>query len=317
MAVQLVIKLRETLQIDMSAYNLINFPNINALAKFITETTRECQNVPIHSGLSDLLVEIQLGDPQKRPLFLMPSVGGEVYFHRNLVHYLDSKQPVYGIQAQGLDGKTKPFTQIEAMATHYIEVIRTYQPKGPYFLGGYCLGGMIAFEIAKQLHALDQPVALLAMIDTRSPEQISAQMDIQMLIQIFGGNPENLSASFLNQLKQLELEEQLQCVLNEQKRSNQSILPIDLDTKQILYLFRFYQVNLQAMHNYQPREYPGKIIFFRAQEKATDIQNDITSTWINLAQEGMEIIDIPGSHATMYDFPHVQVLAKRLSSYLE
>ncbi len=115
MAVQLIAKLRETLQTDFSTHTLLNAPTITALANFIEKTTPELLNQALPSSL----VEIKAYNNIKQPLFLIHPVGGHVYFYRNLANHLDSEQPVYGIQAQGLEGETEPMTQIEEMATHY------------------------------------------------------------------------------------------------------------------------------------------------------------------------------------------------------
>src|SRR5439155_9094971 len=94
---------------------------------------------------------------------------GQVLIYREFAQLLGADQPVYALQAQGLDGKRPPHTTIEAMAAHYLDEIRTVQPEGPYFLGGFCLGAVIAFEMAQQLHAHGERVALLAALDASGP----------------------------------------------------------------------------------------------------------------------------------------------------
>ncbi|HAJ64533.1 MAG TPA: non-ribosomal peptide synthetase, partial [Cyanobacteria bacterium UBA8543] len=111
------------------------------------------------------LVAIQPGS-SKPPLFCIHPVGGNVLEYLNLVRYLGSEQPIYGLQAQGLDGKQTPLNRVKDMAAYYIKEIRTLQPEGPYFLAGYSFGGLVAFEMAQQLHAQGQKVALLALCDT-------------------------------------------------------------------------------------------------------------------------------------------------------
>ena len=111
------------------------------------------------------LVPIQpLGS--KRPLFFVHGAGGTVIIYRDLVRHLGTDQPVYGLQAQGLDGKQSCLTSVEDMASHYLEAIRTIQPEGPYLLGGLSFGGTVAFEMARQLQAKGEEVALLALLDT-------------------------------------------------------------------------------------------------------------------------------------------------------
>ncbi|HID99343.1 MAG TPA: amino acid adenylation domain-containing protein, partial [Thiotrichaceae bacterium] len=174
LAIQLIPKLRETFQTEVSANNLLNSPLIATLAEFIEETTSSAPDVsrPVRQALPANLVEIQKGDSQKTPLFLIHPIGGHIYIYRDLAYHLGSEQPVYGIQAQGFEGEAEPLSRIEDMATLYINAMRTRQPEGPYFLGGTSFGGMIAFEIAQQLQTLGQEVASLIMMDTPGPGQM-------------------------------------------------------------------------------------------------------------------------------------------------
>ncbi len=102
----------------------------------------------------------------KPPFFLVHGWGGDVFVFLGLARQLAPDQPAYGLQAVGLDGKSPRHTTLENMAAHYVQEIRSFQPEGPYYLGGYSMGGLIAFEMAQQLHRLGQRVALLALFDT-------------------------------------------------------------------------------------------------------------------------------------------------------
>ena len=114
------------------------------------------------------LVAIQPGG-SKPPLFCVHAHGGDVLFYRDLATYLGADQPFYALQAQGLDGTRPRHTSIPEMARHYVQEIRTLQLAGPYFLGGFCMGARIAFEMAQQLQAQGQDVALLALLDAYAP----------------------------------------------------------------------------------------------------------------------------------------------------
>jgi len=120
----------------------------------------------------------------------------------------------------------------------------------------------------------------------------------------------------LDELRKLEPDEQLHYFLEEQKKMEKQMLP-DLDITQVRHFLHIFKVNAQAMWNYQPRVYPGKIIFFRASEKDAINAKNPERAWLDLAQEGLEVIDVPGNHITMNESPHVQVIAERLKAYLE
>jgi len=115
----------------------------------------------------------------------------------------------------------------------------------------------------------------------------------------------NISVS-LDELQKLEPDEQLRYFLDKQ---------IDLDLTQVRHFLHIFKVNVQAMGDYQPRVYPGKIIFFCAKEKDTYNAKNPERAWIDLAQEGLEVIDVPGNHITMNESPHVQVIAEKLKPY--
>ncbi len=103
------------------------------------------------------------------PLFCLPPVFGTVFPYYNLVPGLGLDQPVYAVNPQGIDGVVSPHVCIEDMATHAIAAIRTVQPTGPYLLVGYSFGGVVAFEVARQLRASGYQVGLVALVDTWAP----------------------------------------------------------------------------------------------------------------------------------------------------
>jgi len=115
----------------------------------------------------DCLVPIRPGG-SKPPLFLIHAAGGNVLVYEDLARHLDAEQPVYGIQARGLDGKEPLPATAEEMAASYREEIQRMQPTGPYLLGGYCLGGTVALEVATQLYQQGHQVAFLGMLDAHN-----------------------------------------------------------------------------------------------------------------------------------------------------
>lgn len=101
------------------------------------------------------------------PLFLVHGVVGQLLLYGPLVHRLGADQPVYGLQSLGLDRRTAPLTSIPDMAAHYVAEIRSVQPHGPYLLGGFCFGGVVALEMASQLRHDGEDVALVALLHAR------------------------------------------------------------------------------------------------------------------------------------------------------
>ena len=118
---------------------------------------------------SSSLVEIQ-PKGSKPPLFFVHGVGGGMFWgYTNLSRHLGLDQPVYALRSRALAGQEE-FGRIEDMAAQYVADLRAFQPQGPYFLGGYCFGGIVAYEMAQQLRAHGQSVAFLGLINAGPPK---------------------------------------------------------------------------------------------------------------------------------------------------
>lgn len=139
--------------------SLLQFPTIEGLANIIRSNDYQNQwrcIVPIREG------------GEKLPLFCVHAAGGNVLLYRELANRLGSQRPVYGIQSSALEHGLPKAKTVEEMATEYVSEIRKLQPHGPYHLSGYCLGGTIAYEVARQLRAQGQEIGVLALLDTHA-----------------------------------------------------------------------------------------------------------------------------------------------------
>jgi amino acid adenylation domain-containing protein len=106
-------------------------------------------------------------DGPGRPLFLVHGMTGELIPYRSIVQRLPAGRPVYGLQSVGLDGRRLPHRTIEQMAREYVGEIRRLQPRGPYLLAGLCFGGVVAYEMGRQLAEAGEEASLLALIDAQ------------------------------------------------------------------------------------------------------------------------------------------------------
>ncbi len=313
-AVHLIAKISEATQTKLSPHSLIDAPTIAGLAELILAS--QPANLELKPKLPPTLVEIQSGG-SKPPLFLVHPVGGHVYIYRDLAHYLGSKQPVYGLQAQAIDGNSAFVTRVEEMATQYIEAIRVVQPQGPYFLGGSSFGGTVAYEMAQQLRAQGEKIGLLALIDTpgvgHMPSENIDNDDIKIMAYALGVGA-NL-ADPTEQLQQLSTEEQLHYFLEKGKMALR--MPADFGIDELRRHHNLFKINLKAMRNYVPQPYPGRVIFFRASLRDPFNPQNPELGWQNLAMEGLEIHEVPGNHITMNFPPHVQVMAEWFKVYLQ
>ena len=160
-AVRLFAQIATTFDKNMPLSMLLKAPTIRQLAAVIRQDVDPQSWSP--------LVEIKPG-AAKSPLFCIHGGGFNILVYRDLALQLDADRPVYGLQARGLDSHQPLAERLEAMATDYINEIQRVQPVGPYLLAGLSNGGNIAIEMAQQLQARGETVALVAMFDSYGPD---------------------------------------------------------------------------------------------------------------------------------------------------
>lgn len=259
------------------------------------------------------LVPIQVGG-SKRPIFCVHALSGNVLYLRDLAKHLGPEQPFYGLQARGLDGKQPPLTVLEDIAANYIQEIRTIQPEGPYILAGHSLGGAIAFEMAQQLLAAGEKIAMLALFDSYSPEVLRK------------GTPpltHKLRVEFLNlsrmsyQQKSLYILERIQLAINKISKkfdrfSTTSQAPAIPTAIQLI-----EEANLTAIQNYSVKMYPGKITLFQSLQRWTRRYHQTDMGWGSITTGGVEIHRCPGNHFSMILEPLVSILASKFKECLD
>jgi amino acid adenylation domain-containing protein len=285
--------------------SILQSPTIAELA----EVLRQKESTSSWSSL----VPIELGG-HKPPLFCIHPVGGNILEYYSLAGYLNQDRPIYGLQAQGIDGKQKLIDRVEEMASHFIKEIQTVQPHGPYLLIGYSFGGLLAFEMAQQLYRQGEKVNLLGLLDTRA----------SILREVNKSFPEYLEIH-LNKLRQLESLEKLKyCIskintLFQKKMSYRDHLIANLSKIEMLSpeILNVLDCNIQAQQDYIPQVYPGKVIIFRSESQSLyrDIYPELG--WKNLVSGGIECEDIPGDHYEMIREPNVRVLARKLNDWID
>ena len=262
------------------------------------------------------LVEIQKGD-SRRPLFLIHPVGGSVLSYLDLARHLGAEQPIYGLYARGLDAGQQPHTQIEDMAAEYLEAIRGVQPHGPYLLGGWSMGGVIAFEMAHQLQAQNEEVSLLALIDTAAPSTwTSTAKDDELWLlfnfaQDLGFTPDLLTVN-REELLQMSSEERL--IYLEEQAKAAKIMPQYMDHDQVVRLYQVFKTNIRALQQYEPAAKAPRIALISSEQSATTFP-DSTMGWSELSTESVEVFTIPGTtHYSIVRKPAVENLAQQLKA---
>jgi len=247
----------------------------------------------------------------RNPLFLVHPISGNVLCYRNLSKYLDPEQPLYALQALGFKKDQSPLYKIEDMAAHYISDIQKIQPEGPYRIGGACMGGMVAFEMACQLREKKQDVTLLAMIDSPNPLRFIEPHGIS--------RGKTNRPSFVHHLKKA-IKHAMKGDLNNAYAKGKKMLdgtPFELPKSGFE---RVRAANAKARARYFGRVYPGPITFFWLTINPNGLKTRWNPNfgWIHLAEKGIRIITLPLRHQKNYlREPYIRLIATELNKCLQ
>ena len=235
----------------------------------------------------------------RAPLFCFHPVGGNVLHYRLLLEALHPDQPLYGVQALGLDGRSLPLESIEAMASLYRRAIRTVQPKGPYWLAGGSMGGILALEVAQQMRRDGEIVAMLIMFDTMGPNygaaaDLSPSGVLDKLRQRAADRPflDVISGALAGRTR--EVLRRIRC------RIRLAIgLPLGHEDRH----WYVEQVNFRAVRRYVPSAYPGRIHLIRGSMEASGLYSDPERGWSSWAEAGVVSVGVDGRHGTLIEAP--------------
>jgi amino acid adenylation domain-containing protein len=250
----------------------------------------------------------------KTPLFCIHPVGGNVLEYYSLANQLGRGQPIYGIQSPGLDGIQTPLTQIEAMAANYITEIKTVQPDGPYLLAGYSFGGLIAFEIARQLESQGEKVNLLALLDTESPSLLNVRPPLFPTVGIHLQNFQQLNV--LDKIKYIKDRLVFRLMYQNRENSQKEFMLDNWDTDLPPEYLKVLEANFQAGENYIGKFYPGKITLFRSSIQPITQALHPDLGWDDLAGV-VEVHDVSGHHSSLLKEPYIEALAWQLKLCIE
>jgi thioesterase domain-containing protein len=223
-----------------------------------------------------ILVKIQ-PHGTRPPFFCVHGAGGGVLWYKELAHLLGPNQPFYGIESPGLKDREEPDLPLEALASSYLESVRSVQASGPYALGGYSMGGVVAFEMARQLQAQGESVALLAILDAWSP----------------GSHLPFFSKSLRLIGRFIQLDRQPKVVFLREKWAWIKLILreyslLGIWNPQVRQLRQLRRTNVQASRAYVPQVYAGKLTLFRAQKQHATAASDPQLGWGRLVTGGIE-----------------------------
>jgi thioesterase domain-containing protein len=270
------------------------------------------------SLLVDLQPELAAAAATRPPFFCVHAIGGAVLSYRDLALQLGGEQPFYGIQAAGLAGG-RAVDDLEAMAAQYAAAVEAVAPHGPYLLGGWSFGGVVAFEMARQMRQRGRPVALVALLDSWAPGLVPMQPfaredDLVRLYLRDQAGLQGLDASWLaGEPPGMSEAAALDWLL---ARAHEiGLLRASLRSAQVRPLLDVYRANVRAYSSYRahrPRPGGGRLTLFRPRASP-----EPTNGWSAYASEPVEVHEMAADHYSMLMSPAVAGLADRLRSCIE
>lgn len=242
------------------------------------------------------------------PIYVISGVGGNVIKFQKLAFYLGEDQPMFGLLPRGLDGKDPYFTRVEDMAKYYADAIQYTQPIGPYRLMGYSFGGLVAYEVARQLVDRGAQISFLGLLDSAEPQYLDRLQKALPRRQRYRAHLDHLAeAAALRGMEHLRdlFATKISALTFKIYRALGRAVPQDLG--------KFEYISLLAGTQYHPGPYSGTVTIFRSTIREISEGTDRALGWGGLAAQA-EVIDIPSNHFNLFKDPNVRVLAEKLKS---
>lgn len=327
MAVNIMIELEKSFGLRLPLAALIEAPTIRQFIRLIelrksgtsgsTESSWSCL-VPLHA------------DRSKIPFFLMHSHGGNILEYHPLANLLKKDLSIYAIQCRGLDGSPLEELTVEEMAANYLNEIRTVQPKGPYFLGGFCFGGLLALEVSRLLRSENEEVGLLALINsgtclfpTYPPGTTQIHRQWYALRYRAALEWDELAGKPVNKkiMRLMMRANRAGALLRSKVEAMLDHLPAGSHLRLrkhslMYYLERLAKVNDRAWERYRPRPYNGKVLFLSARKQPLGIQPDPLLGWGEALTGEVCVHEVPGFRQNILDDPNVSEIARLIKENL-
>ncbi|MES1240102.1 MAG: amino acid adenylation domain-containing protein [Acidobacteriota bacterium] len=301
LAIRMLTGVRARFGRDLPLLSVLRAPTVERFAKLLEEKAPAARYSP--------LVCLQPAG-KETPFFCVHPAGGQVLRYVPLARLLGGERPFHALQARGLSTDDEPFASVEEMAACYLPAIRSIQPRGPYLLGGYSLGGLVAYEMACRLEREGEAVSLLALIDMGADDGAGMDSwdDVQVLCfwaRLFAiPLPEE-------EIRSLPADRRLGHALEVARGMNR--LPPEFTEADARRYIRVHQTTLWATRAYVPPRYGGRVTLFRGEDEP---ESEHTLGWSKVAEGGVEVHSVSGGHHTILSMPHIQILAERLGACL-
>jgi len=276
-------------------------------------------NMDARSITWDSLVPIKPSG-SKMPLYIVHGAGLNVLLFNALAMNMDDHQPVYGLQARGLNGVDEPLDVMEDIAANYIFEIIAQNPEGPYALAGYSLGGTIAYEMARQMIAMGKDVKMLAVFDTYAKQTDKYDPFVKRIFNkvalfimqflysfvLFANDPKRTIEYKSTSIKRRIIRLFWKVKGAEEKREGFFAYDNEID-----------EASAKAKRNYYQKPLNITVDLFRAEKKTFYMADFKYLGWKKFALKGVNVHDIPGEHNTIFAPPHDKEFAVELQKCLD
>jgi aspartate racemase len=249
------------------------------------------------------------------PLFVLPGVGGHVLAFRSLALALVD-QPCFGLQDPALEAARAPCESVEELAEHFLELVRTVDPQGPYRLLGYSLGGLVAYEMAQRLRRQGAPPAFLGLLDTPAPGY-PPNLPLGKRLAVHLGNVARLAP----RERRAYLKERLGNLRQRLRSGEQRQADYEHEIEGLVTprMRDVLAAHRRAGERYRVAPYAGPITLLRAEHPdwpATSF-DDPQMGWSAFVSGEIEVRDVPGAHLEVLEASHAPALAAQLAAALE
>ncbi len=313
-AVELIAALETEFAIELPPGFLVHAPTVEKLARYIaTERDKKYRR-------DGYLIQLQRG-VARTPVFFVPGgIGGdsEFFVYTRLARHAGTRYPFYGFRARSAEGTESSQSSVEQIAADYITAMRSVQPHGPYYLIGECAGGIVAYEMAQQLHARGEHLALLILMDTPRPD---SSLEVRRRLTRLGRtHPVAIAiTAVLEQLRQRTMWGKVRYVAAKSGKMVRRLSLTDVrsmaDTsidRNIVHVQRSYS---RAIYAYRPKRYPGRLTMIVHTEQDHSDKRP-TLGWEDYAMQEIELHSVPGTHLT-YIRDHVETAAARVRECIQ
>lgn len=264
----------------------------------------------------------------KPPLFLVHGVGGGMLWgYSNLARQIGNDQPIYAFKSRGLEGLPE-FTSVEEMARHYTAELLKFQPQGPYYLGGYCFGGNVAYEMARQLKAQNQEVGLLVLMNCWPNNSSYTRLSwTPLFVAKFLWN---LALRLGYQIRQsaqsphtyfkwrtVWVGKKIKAWSSQKMEDRVAVDDIVDLSPQPEHERKLWRTHVQAWLQFHPKPYSGHVVLLRTRRHPLVCSFDSAMGWDSFAADGVTVRICRGEHESILEEQNVADVAQKMKDILE